>query len=108
MYICLGNRIEIFKNLSEMGKIKLSEASSYVFFTKESMYILSSSLSAEISFDKQNILNISDKVMSALLLNKSKELNIDISNPIIILSDEYYQCRSSVKAYIKKKMDLRI
>jgi len=86
-----------------MKEIKLSAVSSYVFFMKESMCISSAKLSVEISYEKQNILNISEKVMSALLLKKAKELNIDISNSIIILSDEYYQNRSSVKAHIKKE-----
>ncbi len=86
-----------------MRKIKFNKSVSYVFLTKDNMYISSDKISAQISYEKQNVLNITEKVMAVLLRKKAEDLGVDTSRIVVVLSEDYYLNKHTIKTFVKNE-----
>jgi hypothetical protein len=75
----------------------------YIFVNYDSLSIISNALNAQISFEKQEILNITEEIIASLIWNKLNDLGLDTDNLIIILSEDFYDVNTKLKSCLKKE-----
>ncbi|MDD4148777.1 MAG: hypothetical protein PHE33_01995 [Bacteroidales bacterium] len=74
-----------------------------VFITDNSVLFVSQTLTVGLSFEEQSMRQISGELIATLINNKLKELELDQSECVFILSEDYYSVQTSVESFTKRQ-----